>query len=144
MDEKNIVVSNDKIVESLNTMSPEATVALIQELCPDPQAVLNSFVDLADRMYKTSAETMTKIYCQALVAEVAREARELDSKDEAIKRYNDQVDKLLDTISFDDPAKMDMVIMFMKESRETLKTELYEIQRKSLLDRLPWRKITGK
>ncbi len=34
MDEKNIVVSNEKIVESLNTMSPEATVALIQELCP--------------------------------------------------------------------------------------------------------------
>lgn len=140
MDEKNIVVSNDKIVESLNTMSPEATVALIQELCPDPQAVLNSFVDLADRMYKTSTQAMTTIYCQALAAEVAREARELDSKDEAIKRYNDQVDKLLDTISFDDPAKMDIVIKFMQESRETLKPELYGIQRKSLLDRLPWRK----
>lgn len=142
MEEKQLSVCNQQIVESLENDTAEATSALVDKLFSNPEAVLNSFASIINTATQAQAEALSKIYVAAIQGEVIRQANELKSKDEAIRRFNDQVDNVLGKLDMENPMVVDNVVRIIQELRSGLRTALEGVHHHSLLDKLPlpWRR----
>ena len=135
MEEKSLSVSNQQIVESLENDTAEATSALVDKLFSNPEAVLNSFASIINTATQAQAEALSKIYVAAIQGEVIRQ-------DEAIRRFNDQVDNVLGKLDMENPIVVDNVVRIIQELRSGLRTALEGVHHHSLLDKLPlpWRR----
>lgn len=142
MEEKSLSVSNQQIVDSLENETAEVTSALVDKLFSNPEAVLNSFVSIINTATQAQAEALSKIYVAAIQGEVLRQANELKSKDEAIRRFNDQVDNVLEKLDMENPMVVDNVVRVIQELRSGLRDALEGVHHHSLLDKLPlpWRR----
>ena len=143
MEEKSLSVSNQQIVESLENDTAEATSALVDKLFSNPEAVLNSFASIINTATQAQTEALSKIYVAAIQGEVIRQANELKSKDEAIRRFNDQVDNVLKDLDMENQVAVDNVIRLIQTLRSGLRDALEGVHNhRSLLDKLPlpWRR----
>lgn len=98
--------------------------------------LLRSMAQVAGEMSSNMFQAVSKIYSQAIVAQVMEDARELQSKDEAMRRYNDQVDKILDGLDFTDTVKVENVNRTIENIGRQMDKAMARFGKKSLFSRL--------
>ena len=95
--EKSDVLSKDFISLYSKGGDEEACRALVMSV-QGAQIMLESFANVSVQIAKSQHEAIVRIYEKAILGEIQKEARELDSLDNIVDRYNEQVQILLSNL----------------------------------------------
>jgi len=125
---------SNQVIELINNSAEEGIRNLLANV--DTGELLNSFLNVTCNIAKSKYEMVTKIYTSAILAEVQREARTLDSIDRAVDKYNSIVSALLSNLDTSNTENVNNVKVLIEQVRLGLSETLAPYNRPSIFSRI--------
>ena len=133
--EKSNALSKDFISLYSKGGNEEACMALVMSV-QGAQIMLESFANVSVQIAKSQHEAVVRIYEQAILGEIEKEARELDSLDNIVDRYNEQVQILISNLDTSNTEQVENVRKLIEQIQKELDRQLNATNRLSILDRI--------
>lgn len=125
---------SNQVIELINNSAEEGVRNLLANV--DTGELLNSFLNVTCNIAKSKYEMVTKIYTSAILAEVQREARTLDSIDQAVADYNSHIRALLSNLDTSNTENVNNVKALIEQVRLGLSETLAPYNRPSIFSRI--------
>ena len=129
--EKSDVLSKDFISLYSKGGDEEACRALVMSV-QGAQIMLESFANVSVQIAKSQHEAIVRIYEKAILGEIQKEARELDSLDNIVDRYNEQVQILLSNLDTSNTQQVENVRKLIEQIQKELDKQknIFNLERK--------------
>ena len=133
--EKSDVLSKDFISLYNKGGDEEACRALVMSV-QGAQIMLESFANVSVQIAKSQHEAIVRIYEKAILGEIQKEARELDSLDNIVDRYNEQVQILLSNLDTSNTQQVENVRKLIEQIQKELDKQLNATNKVPILDKI--------
>ena len=133
--EKSDVLSKDFISLYSKGGDEEACRALVMSV-QGAQIMLESFANVSVQIAKSQHEAIVRIYEKAILGEIQKEARELDSLDNIVDRYNEQVQILLSNLDTSNTQQVENVRKLIEQIQKELDKQLNATNKVAILDKI--------
>ena len=133
--EKSDVLSKDFISLYSKGGGEEACRALVMSV-QGAQIMLESFANVSVQIAKSQHEAIVRIYEKAILGEIQKEARELDSLDNIVDRYNEQVQILLSNLDTSNTQQVENVRKLIEQIQKELDKQLNATNKVPILDKI--------
>ena len=133
--EKSDVLSKDFISLYRKGGDEEACRALVMSV-QGAQIMLESFANVSVQIAKSQHEAIVRIYEKAILGEIQKEARELDSLDNIVDRYNEQVQILLSNLDTSNTQQVENVRKLIEQIQKELDKQLNATNKVPILDKI--------
>ena len=133
--EKSDVLSKDFISLYSKGGDEEACRALVMSV-QGAQIMLESFANVSVQIAKSQHEAIVRIYEKAILGEIQKEARELDSLDNIVDRYNEQVQILLSNLDTSNTQQVENVRKLIEQIQKELDKQLNVTNKVPILDKI--------
>ena len=133
--EKSDVLSKDFISLYSKGGDEEACRALVMSV-QGAQIMLESFANVSVQIAKSQHEAIVRIYEKAILGEIQKEARELDSLDNIVDRYNEQVQILLSNLDTSTTQQVENVRKLIEQIQKELDKQLNATNKVPILDKI--------
>ncbi|HCY60647.1 hypothetical protein DW020_10190 [Clostridium sp. AF37-5AT] len=133
--EKSDVLSKDFISLYSKGGDEEACRALVMSV-QGAQIMLESFANVSVQIAKSQHEAIVRIYEKAILGEIQKEARELDSLDNIVDRYNEQVQILLSNLDTSNTQQVENVRKLIEQIQKELDKQLNATNKVPILDKI--------
>ena len=133
--EKSDVLSKDFISLYSKGGDEEACRALVMSV-QGAQIMLESFANVSVQIAKSQHEAIVRIYEKAILGEIQKEARELDSLDNIVDRYNEQVQILLSNLDTSNTQQVENVRKLIEQIQKELDKQLNATNKAPILDKI--------
>ena len=133
--EKSDVLSKDFISLYSKGGDEEAWRALVMSV-QGAQIMLESFANVSVQIAKSQHEAIVRIYEKAILGEIQKEARELDSLDNIVDRYNEQVQILLSNLDTSNTQQVENVRKLIEQIQKELDKQLNATNKVPILDKI--------
>ena len=133
--EKSDVLSKDFISLYSKGGDEEACRALVMSV-QGAQIMLESFANVSVQIAKSQHEAIVRIYEKAILGEIQKEARELDSLDNIVDRYNEQVQILLSNLDTPNTQQVENVRKLIEQIQKELDKQLNATNKVPILDKI--------
>lgn len=133
--EKSDVLSKDFISLYSKGGDEEACRALVMSV-QGAQIMLESFANVSVQIAKSQHEAIVRIYEKAILGEIQKEARELDSLDNIVDRYNEQVQILLSNLDTSNTQQVKNVRKLIEQIQKELDKQLNATNKVPILDKI--------
>ena len=133
--EKSDVLSKDFISLYSKGGDEEACRALVMSV-QGAQIMLESFANVSVQIAKSQHEAVVRIYEKAILGEIQKEARELDSLDNIVDRYNEQVQILLSNLDTSNTQQVENVRKLIEQIQKELDKQLNATNKVPILDKI--------
>lgn len=100
------------------------------------QIMLESFANVSVQIAKSQHEAIVRIYEKAILGEIQKEARELDSLDNIVDRYNEQVQILLSNLDTSNTQQVENVRKLIEQIQKELDKQLNATNKVPILDKI--------
>ena len=133
--EKSDVLSKDFISLYSKGGDEEACRALVMSV-QGAQIMLESFANVSVQIAKSQHEAIVRIYEKAILGEIQKEARGLDSLDNIVDRYNEQVQILLSNLDTSNTQQVENVRKLIEQIQKELDKQLNATNKVPILDKI--------
>ena len=133
--EKSDVLSKDFISLYSKGGDEEACRALVMSV-QGAQIMLESFANVSVQIAKSQHEAIVRIYEKAILGEIQKEARELDTLDNIVDRYNEQVQILLSNLDTSNTQQVENVRKLIEQIQKELDKQLNATNKVPILDKI--------
>ncbi len=133
--EKSDVLSKNFISLYSKGGDEEACRALVMSV-QGAQIMLESFANVSVQIAKSQHEAIVRIYEKAILGEIQKEARELDSLDNIVDRYNEQVQILLSNLDTSNTQQVENVRKLIEQIQKELDKQLNATNKVPILDKI--------
>ena len=133
--EKSDVLSKDFISLYSKGGDEEACRALVMSV-QGAQIMLESFANVSVQIAKSQHEAIVRIYEKAILGEIQKEARELDSLDNIVDRYNEQVQILLSNLDTSNTQQVENLRKLIEQIQKELDKQLNATNKVPILDKI--------
>lgn len=100
------------------------------------QIIMESFANASIQIAKSQHEAVVRIYEKAILAEIQKESRELDSLDQLIERYNMHIQHLLEGLDTTNTEQVENVRKMIADIQRVLIPQMNATNKPSIFSTL--------